>query len=216
MNAPLVAVRIDAAEAERRIAASRALGRHADAAIDEARAIVETARREARSVAAMARAHEVERGKALHAIAEDTVDRYLDTKKVEAAAEAAARLLRDAGRIRAEFDALTPWLTDFLRDAVTRLVGTLDDDELLSRLVAEGLASQKDARQVVIRVAPKDIERLEAARSVHPLRFAGVAEIRADGCLKPGAVLLEGPGGVLEAGLETQLDILCRELEALE
>ncbi len=216
MTQQLTASRLKAADAARQIEAAGRLEKEVGATISEAKDLIETARREARRVQELARAETEQRDTALRGIAAETVDRYLDTKRIEAAAVAAARLIHDAGSIRAEFDALTPWLTEFLRNAIEGLVGTLGDTEVLSRLVGEGVATLKDARRVTVLVHPGDLAQLQAAREAYPLRFSGVSELRTDARLQPGAVSLESDGGVIDASLTTQIDILCRELEALE
>lgn len=213
MTRTFCATRLSATEAASRIAETGRIEQEVGATISEAKALIETARAEARRVQELTDAGNKARDTTLQSIADKALDRYLDAKRIEAAAKAAARLIRDAGEIREEFDALVPWLTEFLADAVQRLVGELDDHDLLSRLVAEGVASMKDARQLTVLVHPSGLRHLQNARAAHPLRFAGVADIRADARLKPGAVSLEGEGGTVDASLVTQLDALCDALE---
>ena len=214
MTNPIAAIRLSAAQAETEMQKANHFQNEVGATITEAKALIETARQEAQRVQQLADVENQKRDTALQCIADDALDQYLDTKRVEAAALAAARLIHDAGAIRDEFDAMTPWLTEFLSDAVTRLVGQLGDDDILSRLVVEGVASLKDARQVTVLVHPGDLAQMQAARDAFPRRFDGVADIRSDERLKSGAVTLEGQGGMVDASLITQVDALCSALEA--
>ena len=214
MTRPFAATRLTAAEATAQMQKSVEIDQEVGATISEAKALIETARQEARRVQELSEAKSRERDTALQGIANAAVDRYLDTKRVEAAATAAARLIRDAGEIREEFDSMIPWLTEFLEVAITRLIGQLDDEDVLSRLVAEGVSSLKDARQVTVLVHPADLAHLQATRTSYPVRFSGVADIRGDARLQPGAVSLEGAGGSVDASLVTQVEALCAALEA--
>jgi flagellar biosynthesis/type III secretory pathway protein FliH len=213
MNYPLTARRIAASDAAELVDRSKVMAREVGATFREAKELVETARAETRRIRQIAESQAAARDSAFRMIATETVDRYLDKQRIEAAAIAAARLIRDAGAIRKEFDALTPWLCTFLREAVERLLGEINDDQLIARLVAQGAASFKSARDVVVLVHPSDLGKLQAAQVAHPLLFTGVTGIRADTRLRPGAVTLEGEGGSVDASLMTQVDILCREIE---
>ena len=54
---------------------------------------------------------------------------------------------------------------------------------------------------------------MEAARAAHPLRFEAVTALRADARLRREKVILDGAGGVTDASIATQVDLLCRALE---
>jgi flagellar biosynthesis/type III secretory pathway protein FliH len=215
MSLPLTARRLSSGQAAAQIGRSDRLAREASETILEARELVEAARAETQRMRALADSQAAGQESALRSVAAETVDRYLDAKRIEAAALAAAQLIHDAGAIRQEFDALAPWLSAFLREAIERLLGELDDEEVIARLVAQGVASLKSAREVTVLMHPGDLRKLEAARLAHPLRFTGVSAIRADARLRPGAVTLQGDGGTVDASLMTQVDILCREIEGV-
>lgn len=214
MPANLSAHRLSAADAATEVEAVTRMSDTAGATITEARVLMEAVQREAERVRRMADAEQERRDTALTAIASQTVDRYLDTKRIEAAAIAGARLIREASAVRREFESMTPWLSEFLRAAIERMVGRMDDEDLLSRLVAEGVASMQHSREVVVRGGPVAIERIAAARKAHPDRFAAVASLRVDASLPADAIVVEGEGGVVDASLSTQVDLLCREIEA--
>lgn len=104
-------------------------------------------------------------------------------------------------------------LVELAFEAVVRILGqAAPTREGAQGLVREALASLREREQVVVRLAPPDVETLRAARS-EMTRVAGCKglEFVADERVELGGCLIETAGGGLDARLETQLQRL-REL----
>jgi flagellar biosynthesis/type III secretory pathway protein FliH len=142
----------------------------------------------------------------LSEISKSELEAFLDKERIAYEAEAFAALLDASAQVKRGFDALQPWLSKLVETAVTRIIGSFDDDELIARLVAEGIREIDPGQHVALRVAPDCLGRVTAAKQALPQRFAAVASITADPALGPGEMLLDSAGGFVEITLRAQID----------
>lgn len=99
-------------------------------------------------------------------------------------------------------------LVNVVSQAVRKVVGDLDDNERIVRIVRNALVSVRNQQKVLVRVAPAD----EAAvtEALRPMLqsapgSASFLDVIADPRLERGACMLESELGVVDASLETQL-----------
>ncbi|MDR2788756.1 MAG: HrpE/YscL family type III secretion apparatus protein [Candidatus Accumulibacter sp.] len=94
-------------------------------------------------------------------------------------------------------------------EVTRKLIGEMDHDEVIVRLVRQALNSVRGERKVLIRVAARDEPAVRRDLSAHlQLRDGGASgflDILPDPELPPGSCILESEMGVIEASLETQL-----------
>jgi type III secretion protein L len=90
-----------------------------------------------------------------------------------------------------------------------KLIGEMDHEEIIVRLVRQALNSVRSERKVLIRVAVRDeaaVRRdLAALLQQRDGGAAGFLDILPDPELSPGSCILESEMGVIEASLEAQL-----------
>jgi flagellar biosynthesis/type III secretory pathway protein FliH len=106
--------------------------------------------------------------------------------------------------------------------AAVRVAAEILAAELQSRedavvdVAAVALVAARNARDINLRVNPRDAAALRSAKSrlVAHLTRAKDLEIREDRRVSPGGVLIETESGVVDAQLATQLDELARILGA--
>jgi flagellar biosynthesis/type III secretory pathway protein FliH len=89
-------------------------------------------------------------------------------------------------------------------------------DDAVVDVAATALVAARNARDINLRVNPRDVAALRSARErlVANLTRAKDIEIREDRRVSPGGVLIETEAGVVDAQLATQLDELARILGA--
>jgi type III secretion protein L len=89
------------------------------------------------------------------------------------------------------------------------MLGELDHDDLIVRLVRQALQSVRGERRVTIRVASRDEaavrKGLAGLLQHHATGAAGFLNVLPDPDLPQGSCILESEMGVVEASLETQL-----------
>jgi type III secretion protein L len=94
-------------------------------------------------------------------------------------------------------------------EVTRKLIGEMDREEVIVRLVRQALNSVRSERKVLIRVAPHDEAAVRRALAVLLQQrdggAAGFLDILPDPELPPGSCILESEMGVIEASLETQL-----------
>ncbi len=137
----------------------------------------------------------------------------LRQKQAEANAEAAVRIIDEVGRIRAEFEALTPWLTELVGTAMRRIAADLAPSDLIATIVAAAVAERAEQDRLMLRIATEDQTAMAALLAEHPERFAAISKLQPDAKLAPGAMILEGQGGFTDIGVEAQIDAVLTRIE---
>jgi len=108
-------------------------------------------------------------------------------------------------------------VVDVVNQAIRKVIGDLDDDERIVRIVRNALSSVRNQQQVTIRVAPADEKAVSDALASFLKTIPGspsFMNLVADGRLARGACLLESELGVVDASLETQLTALKNAFQA--
>jgi type III secretion protein L len=98
-------------------------------------------------------------------------------------------------------------LTGIVLQAVEKLIGALDPQELARRAVKRALRDASDAVWVSIHVAPEEHPALISHMSeiTAAARGTTIRAIESDPLLKPGEMMLETPKGRVHVGLRQQL-----------
>ena len=102
-------------------------------------------------------------------------------------------------------------------DAVEKIVGQLDDDDLVRRIVRRGLACVRGEHKVIVRVSLEDEKIVREdlkAFLISEDGSSGYADVVADSSLKHLDCIIETSLGVVESSLDNQLRILKQALEA--
>jgi type III secretion protein L len=100
-------------------------------------------------------------------------------------------------------------LVRIVGEVTRKLIGEMDREEVIVRLVRQALNSVRSERRVLIRVAVRDEAAVRRDLAVLLQQrdggAAGFLDILPDPELPPGSCILESEMGVIEASLETQL-----------
>lgn len=134
-----------------------------------------------------------------------------ETGRREGAAAAAELLAETSARVDRYLAGIESELIELALGIVRRLAGDLDEGELVARFAREAIGEFRSEHALVVSVAPQN---LYAARcALHagedPSRRVTV---EADAALGPLDCRVESPFAVVDAGLETQLDVVQKEL----
>jgi type III secretion protein L len=101
-------------------------------------------------------------------------------------------------------------------EVTRKLIGEMDHEEVIVRLVRQALQAVRSERKVLIRVATRDEAAVRRGLAALLLQrdggAAGFLDILPDPELPPGSCVLESEMGVIEASLETQLKNLEKTL----
>ncbi len=145
-------------------------------------------------------------------IADDALVDYVNTATVEKTAEAFRRILRVADDVRADFDDMTPWLSELVLAAVRRILGTFDDTELTARVIDQAMSETRTRWAFAIRVHPSRQAFMQELLALHAATLSPITDVQLDPKLSPELCLLVGGGGILDVSVPTQLDGLARLL----
>lgn len=140
---------------------------------------------------------------------------YADGREAAAAEAAEAFATRDFERGR-WMRSIEPEIVELTIRAVERVLGEIDDLDLLRRVSAAAAQELRAAGRVTLAVAPEDLA--GARRDIGALRQAmgpmEIADVVADPSIERGGAVLRGEDGEVDARLETLLGGLRRALSA--
>lgn len=134
------------------------------------------------------------------------------TAQVMAAREITG-IMREASDMRTQFDTLTPWLSSLVETCIRKMVGSLDHDTLLTKIIAQGIAELKADHTLTMRVSGTDHASVQAMAEQNPGIFSSVTAIFPDSSVTPGEIIVEGAGGLITLGFDSTRAAL---LECLE
>ena len=168
-----------------------------------AQALIEAAKAEAEAIRARAQA----------AYAEERARGYADGR-AEAEDQVADRFMEASEQILEYLAGLEMEMAEIVHQAVEKVLGELDETDLVQRVVRHALRQARDQKRVLIRVAIGQGEAIQAQLDELLRGFAeiGALDVTEDPRVRPGGCLLETPMGVVDARLETQLENLRQRL----
>ncbi len=100
--------------------------------------------------------------------------------------------------------------------AVRKILGEFDDEELTFRVVRNALQVVRNQKQITLRVCPAQVESVNSRLSEILAQYTeiGYLEVVSDHRLRPGGCLVETEMGVVDAGVEVQLQALEKALRS--
>ena len=167
--------------------------------------LIAAARAEAEKVLADAR---TEATAILNRVHEDVTEDLKTTMKAKAFERQAQYFLTidaEVRKIRAAFESMTPWLRDAVLTAVERIIGDLNDDDLLARAIAEAARAFDRSFALTLLVNPVDQEKYQALFTRFPDQFATVTAIKMDEDVSPATCKLHANAGTVTVDLQAQL-----------
>ncbi|MEP3847581.1 MAG: hypothetical protein ABJM43_19725 [Paracoccaceae bacterium] len=181
--------------------------RSADRIISEARAIAE-------QVNAELDRREAEMNARIQGMTDDELRQFIDTQALTSSAKAMANMMFEANLIRAEFETLYPWLVPLVESCLSKVIGQLDDDTLVARMVAQGVSEMQAEHALTLRVHSTDHARLLGIAEKWPDAFTAVKVIVPDASIPSGEMVLEGEAGLIQLGFDGVMSAVVANLES--
>ncbi|WP_296428263.1 hypothetical protein [Yoonia sp.] len=184
-----------------------------ESARETAQRIIADAKATAAELTAQATQQETSFENRVRNMTDAQVRQYIDDQTMIQSAKALANMLNTAASIRAEFETMTPWFVGFVGSCLQRIVGQIDTDVLIARVVSEAVAEMSVDHSLMLRVHTADLANLKRLAVDRPDVFAAVTSILPDANLKEGEMMLEGAGGFVKLGLATAIKATVTNLE---
>lgn len=112
------------------------------------------------------------------------------------------------------FESMEKSIAALVTQCLEKILGEMDNDDLILRVVRSGLAIARNEQRVVVRVCPADLKAVQGANSILLQAYPGISvlDITEDPRLKRGACIVESELGVVDASLETQVAAVKRAI----
>ena len=112
------------------------------------------------------------------------------------------------------FESMEKSIAGLVTQCLERVIGELDENELILKIVRSGLAVARNEKKVMVRVCPEEVKTVQEATSSLLQAYSGISllDIVADERLSKGACLIESELGVVDASITTQLEAIKRAI----
>lgn len=113
------------------------------------------------------------------------------------------------------FESMEKSIAGLVTQCLERVIGEIDNEDLILRVVRSGLAVARNEKRVVVRVCEDDLQAVKDATSSLLQTYAGISilDITADSRLTKGACIIESELGVVDASIDTQLEAIKRAID---
>lgn len=152
-----------------------------------------------------------------HAAYEDAKARGFAEGREIGSAEAAAMVADTLAKVDRYLGSIETQVAHLSLSIVERILGQLDDAEIVVRAARQALTSLRREKHVTVRVSPQQLEATERALSAWSTAEAGpTLVVEADPQLAPRQCVIATEFAVVDASVDAQLDIVRRALGAGE
>ena len=112
------------------------------------------------------------------------------------------------------FGSVEEKVVDVVMTALKKIIGELDDNELVFRVVRNALNTARNQKQVTLRVSPDQVEWVKERLNDILAGFSNIRfiDVLADGRLNKGGCILETEIGVVDASVDVQLETISQSL----
>lgn len=180
---------------------------------EKAQAIRARAEAEADEIIAAAHARADDMDRELREIADEQLLRFVDTNAIDEAARAVQRTLSEAHRIAADFDAVTPWMTEFVKAALFRITGEMPREELWTAVIQQALSDVRERWDLKLRCHPTRVNLFTGIIKNSKDLSETISLVQPDRDLDVDDCLLVSANGVLDISISTQIVTLLLAIE---
>ncbi len=124
------------------------------------------------------------------------------------------RMLETVGKTVDYFGSVEEKLCSIVIEAVRKVIGEIDEAELVQRVVRNALALARNQKEVILRVSPSQADLVKAKINEIIAAYPGISfvDVVADARLKEGGCILESEIGIVDASLDVQIEAIRRSL----
>ncbi|HQU09546.1 MAG TPA: HrpE/YscL family type III secretion apparatus protein [Opitutales bacterium] len=135
----------------------------------------------------------------------------------EGKAQAVEHMMSYVSRAVDSFGSFEEKIVTLVMQAIKQIIGEVDDQELIRRVVIKALEPAKSQKRVIIRVAPQQTKVIDAQVEALKEKFRSIdyIDIVRDERLKPGDCTIETDVGVIDGRMEVQLAAVKRSLDRI-
>lgn len=140
-----------------------------------------------------------------------SIKRGLEQGRERADQEAAEKMVLFAGRVNDTLMVLEGELVDLVTTAVRKVIHSFDQEERVRQAVLGGLELVRGSHKLLVRVHPQMQAAISEQLDAIPHRFTSLEVVGDDQVAEDGCIL-ESDLGIVNAGLEQQMQVIERVL----
>ena len=106
-------------------------------------------------------------------------------------------------------------VADLVIKGIEKIIGQMDEEELVYKMVKSGIAVARNERKVVVKVSSQDLGIVQSRLDDMLSNYAGIGvlDVVEDRRMKKGDCIIESELGIVDASLTTQLAAIKRAVE---
>jgi type III secretion protein L len=126
----------------------------------------------------------------------------------------AERMIETVRKTVDYFASVEETLCDLVVSAIRKIIGEMDNRELMLKVIRNALNLVRNQKQVILRVCPADAPMVQNSINDIIADFPGIGfiDVVADARLKQNGCILESEMGIIDASLDVQLEAIRRSL----
>lgn len=167
--------------------------------------LIQEAEEKARSMIAEATSLRDQAKSELRDLADRAIDEVIDEDRLYQHARICALLFKQVSDLRNENEKLIPWLCELVETVVRKIIGEIEEPELITRLVREGLQRMPGCNDIVLTVHSSKRELLEEAQKAFPRLDMSIKSIEFDDAMNPELLSLRCKSGSIDFSVNTQI-----------
>ncbi|KAB7613607.1 hypothetical protein F9L33_09510 [Amylibacter sp. SFDW26] len=144
---------------------------------------------------------------------EDEINEYVNEQREARLAGELEQITDVTNGLMQDFNAAEKWLTPLIISSVENIIGNLEFDERVSRLITSGLAETRKRWRLELRTSLSEFKQIKSIIEADKALFEGIESVVPDGKQSDGEIKIVGAGGVSNIGLGVQLETLKSVLE---
>ncbi len=181
----------------------------------QAQDIIAAAKLRAAEIIAEAETRAAARDAELTQISDEVLQRFMNEHAIDDAARAVRYMVDLTARVREDFEDMSPWFRPLVRGAVEQIIGQMPEAEVWTGLVEQSLNEVRDRWELVLRCHPSRQAMLTELVASSDTLARAIREVQGDRDLSPLDCFLVSGQGVLDIGIETQLETFLRTVEMM-
>jgi len=179
----------------------------------EAEIMLAKAKEQADAIIAQAEKKAEEQERRLAEMSDEALQRFLNEDAIDISARALGNLLEHSKQIRKDLDQAQTWILPVLRTAFKRIIGNLPEDDVLAGSIAQSLNEVRDRWDLVLRCHPTLQKQLAQIVEEDSRLSAAIREVQVDRALTVDECRLVSGQGILDIGVNTQIETFLRAIE---
>ncbi len=148
-------------------------------------------------------------------VSAEVVGRVIDQRQMSEGARVISQTAVAAAAVRADFDALSPWLTELVETCVLRILGDIPASDRWGGTIRQSLKTIRSRWDLQLACNPADFDAISDIVARHPDLSGEGIQVKADYQLPPDTCILVHPDGAIDLSIKSLIGEICKYVDQI-